>query len=232
VTYQPIWSHDGIPDADETGLLILYNQKVARPNTTWQRDRPLRNKGQRSRWLAAKFSLPGAVRELGIVVNHWSSNIHSESDAAYDRRRTADEIADLFRGAATLRLGPGPNMFDPDDDVILAGDFNCDPFDPVFHLSDKGAWAASHARAAVMAARGASLPCFYNPLLKAPNIDGTTGGGLKSRMVDYLLFSQSFLLGTGTGTGSFRYAEQSIRTSAYDLLASDHLAVGATFEMV
>lgn len=225
--YQPVWSHDGTLDADETGLLILYDQKVGTVNTASQLDRPLRNKGKRSRWLAARFSLPGAAQELGIVVNHWGSGIHSESDAAYDRRRTADEVADLFRGAATLRLGRGPHTFDRDEAVILVGDFNCDPFDPVFRLSDKGAWAASHARGAVEAARRASLPCFYNPLLKAPDIDGTLGGGLKSRMVDYLLFSQAFLTG-----GAFRYVGGSIRASAYDPAASDHLAIRATFEIL
>ena len=52
----PVWSHDGILQADETGLLILYDQNIVRTNNSWQPDRPLRNPGQPSLSVFADYA--------------------------------------------------------------------------------------------------------------------------------------------------------------------------------
>lgn len=228
-SYGSVWSHFRKFSDHERGLVILYDTSVIDDPSKVVRDRLLRNDRQSSRWLAAKFKITALPQDpLWVIVNHWHSGFQNAYDGEYNRRRASDEISDLFRGMRTLRRRRALPILDQrSDKIVVLGDFNCEPTDRVFRLGEKGSWKVSPDVSAVLSAP-ATWPCFYNPMVKAPNIFGTfksENRGLSLPMVDHILLS-----GTLCGPSGLHYQSASIVASRFQSLASDHAAIGAVLE--
>jgi endonuclease/exonuclease/phosphatase family metal-dependent hydrolase len=107
------------------------------------------------------------------------------------------------------------------------GDFNCEPTDRVFRLTERGSWKVSSDVNAVRNGT-AKWPSFYNPMVKAPNIFGTfksDNHGLSSPMVDHILVSGKLCEPPG-----LQYQTGSIVASPFQPRASDHAAIGAVLQ--
>jgi hypothetical protein len=219
IEYEPVWSNAGKLASNQTGLLILRNPKFF-GEAEVLRDRPMRRDRERSRWLAAEFPLKNLPsRCLWVILNHWSSSHPSESEGEYQRRRTSEEIASLFQN--------GKAGIDPHSDIVILGDFNCEPTDEVFRLKEEGAWKVSPNSDAVEKA-SKIWPCFYNPIVKEPGIFGTIPldkYGLHHGMWDQMIFSRSLIDGP-----DFRYVSGSICLTEPLAGASDHAAIGVILE--
>jgi hypothetical protein len=228
-SYGSVWSHRRKLPANEPGMIILYDKRTIDDPVKEVRDQHLRTAREPSRWLAAKFTVKALPQDpLWVITNHWHSGFHDSYDGEYNRRRVSNEISNLFRGTRTLKRRPTSPILDQRSDKIVAiGDFNCEPSDRVFRLSEQGAWKVSPDVNAVLAG-SAWWPCFFNPMVKAPGIFGTfqsEAHGLSLPMLDHILVSGNLCQPAG-----LRYSPNSIVASPFLSRASDHAAIGAILE--
>ena len=128
--YETLWS--GVPAREtgkaETGLMLLFSPLHVRINQNAKRpDINSEAMGQRTKWLAVNLFLQrfGAVVPFWLVLNHWTSSYASGPEKTQgERARSADELG-------KLRLKLNMDRQYRDQPMILIGDFNCDPYEPL-----------------------------------------------------------------------------------------------------
>jgi hypothetical protein len=237
--YSALWS--GVPagsprgGGSETGLMLLYKDRVLVPTGNERRDLP--NHGGRHKWFAVEFQVqPGITGSFWLVVNHWTSNFRRDPAKADDLRvASAQELGTFF---ATLAGAA--------EAAMLVGDFNCEPCaKPFVGENNTDRLFAVRERALVLRDRN-RLFYVYNPMWRylgeadayedtlipaylRQRPPGTYATDRRNhmnwRMWDQLLVSKRMLNG-----GPVQLQERTLRVQFPAPNASDHCAIAATFQ--
>ncbi|MCX7049644.1 MAG: hypothetical protein NTX50_29680 [Candidatus Sumerlaeota bacterium] len=224
------WEWAGAEQDNSPGLAILYRTNTA-SIVRCSRDRNLRSKNQRSYWAAAEFALqtqaphPEGVH-FWLIINHWPSKLYDEGEG---KESIAKEISALAAGCEYLLIRKGSDevsldqsfpLWENDANVILVGDFNCEPWESPLHLNAKGTFKTYYDPE--MPYESKKLPYFYNPILKAADVYGTfpTSGESPLYFLDQALFSPQFLKNS-----VLRYLNGSFVTKRQEPKNSDHYMI-------
>ncbi len=225
------------PYVSQTGLMMLYDPEVFRVHA--HRSGPA-SLVERTKWLAVELEVKAAsAGRFWFVVNHWKSKLGAPLWVTEQSRvASAQEVGDFFMSVARLSS----------DAMVLAGDFNCEPFErPFSGVAHTTRIVAVRERPQVLNLRN-RLPYCYNamwrwlgepdpcevergrgPAYVRPRPLGTYVANAKKRlgwrMLDQLLVTKRVLSG-----GSVLLVENSIRVAPPQNDCTDHHAIGVTFE--
>lgn len=192
--YSGVWV-DAVRD-NQPGLGMLYRHAMmtATELTVYPDRQVIANDELRPRYIAAEFTLLARPLNFVIVVSHWKSNLGKRSDVLDDRKSTARELGDFLLSRSAASIQP----------VILMGDFNADPFDPIF---DEQRLRGRRSYATIRWWRN-EMACLYNPCWRfltpdVPYREGCKDGYLQERpqtslasgegIYDQILVSKSLL---------------------------------------
>ena len=151
-SYQSLWS--GLPTSREGrdgGLAVLYKDEIVTLNSVEVDSiTPL----QRPKWMAVLFQLQVGTRGgFWFVVNHWKSQMGKDADTELSRMNTAQQIGEFYLNQARVLT----------ENMILTGDFNCQPQDRPFSSKSPNRLKAVRERGLVIRAKNRSA-YFYNPM--------------------------------------------------------------------
>ena len=232
-TYQSVWS--GLPtsrEGQDGGLAVLYKDGiVTRSSFEVDSNTPL----QRPKWMAVLFQLQlGTQGQFWFVVNHWKSQMCKESDTELSRMNTAQQIGDFYLNQARTQA----------ENMILIGDFNCQPQDRPFSSKSPNRLKAVRERGLVIRDRNRSA-YFYNPMWRwlgeSEDYDTTQQPGyIPSRLIgthlpqgnkqgwyvwDQIMATKPLIVGK-----LIHFQEDTVNIHRAHAGCSDHCAVSAVFQ--
>lgn len=240
-TYEALWSGRPPNDAEgrpQTGLVILYDRRRLQRTRAGQEQGPS-NVAWRTKWMAAEFALAGdSASRFWFVVTHWKSRLGGQRRSEPSRMTSAWEIGSFYLNTAR-RSSPA---------MVIAGDFNCEPGEWPFQaqstLDRSNRFRAVRERPLVLRDR-LRLAWFYNPMwrwLAEPELwEQTVAGGPRTRSLgthcaepdhdrEWSMFDQIMVNRWAMEGRPLRLREGSVQIQPPIGNATDHCAVGATFE--
>jgi hypothetical protein len=179
------WHFTGPGSVNQTGILLLVNPRIVRSLELIGHFRPTSR--ARPRWVMVKVEVFG--EPLVIVACHWPSDKEARGDSS--RRQAASRLMDAL------------DDLNEDWPVIMGGDLNCEPYDPV--LTDPTILRSSRYFGEVLRNRSRVL---YNPywrLLHEPRAVAEFAGRVgqdcrikrtwENKVFDQVLVSREMLQG-------------------------------------
>lgn len=151
-TYRIFWS--GLPTArqgKDGGLAILFRHEVLASNAV---EVDSSNPAQRPKWMAVLLQLKMGTRGgFWFVVNHWKSQIGRQEVTESSRMNTAQQLGEFYLERARIAT----------ENMVLMGDFNCEPGDRPFRQQSLNKLRAVREHKLVTRDRN-HLAYFYNAM--------------------------------------------------------------------
>lgn len=231
-SYQIVWS--GLPTARQGrdgGLAILFKNEVLANNAV---ELDNSNPAQRPKWMAVLFQLKIGTRGgFWFVVNHWKSQMGRQEVTEASRMTTAQQLGEFYLERARIVT----------ENMVLMGDFNCEPGDKPFRQQSPNHLRAVREHKLVTRDRN-RLAYFYNAMWRflgePENFDATQQQGyVPSRLRgtylslnatcgwsvwDQILVTKPLLVGD-----LIHFQEETVRIHQVQERCSDHCMISASF---